>query len=44
MEDELRESARSLAEAATAENLARVEGQAAHLRAQVAELAPEDDA
>jgi DNA primase len=43
MEDELRESELALARDATAENLARVEGQAAHLRAQVAELAPEDD-
>ncbi len=43
MEDELRESQQALAREATAENLARVEGQAAHLRAQVAELAPEDD-
>jgi len=43
MEDELRESQLALARDATAENLARVEGQAAHLRAQVAELAPEDD-
>ena len=43
MEDELRESQQALARDATAENLARVEGQAAHLRTQVAELAPEDD-
>jgi hypothetical protein len=43
MEDELRESQLELARDATAENLARVEGQAAHLRAQVAQLAPEDD-
>jgi DNA primase len=43
MEDELRESQLALARDSSAENLARVEGQAAHLRAQVAELAPEDD-
>jgi DNA primase len=43
MEDELHESQLELARDATAENLARVEGQAAHLRAQVAQLAPEDD-
>ncbi|MBI1243437.1 MAG: DNA primase [Alphaproteobacteria bacterium] len=43
MEDELRESQQALAREASAENLARVEGQAAHLRAQVAELAPEDE-
>ncbi len=43
MEGELRESELVLGQDMTVENLARVEGQAAHLRAQVAQLAPEDD-
>jgi DNA primase len=43
MEEELRDSQRALASDPTDANLAKVEGQAAHLRAQVAELTPDDD-
>ena len=43
MEEELRLSQRALAANPSDATLAKVEGQAAHLRAQVAELTPDDD-
>jgi DNA primase len=43
MEEELRSSQRALAANPSDATLAKVEGQAAHLRAQVAELTPDDD-